>query len=121
MASAENPDRMKAVSSRAARPAPPAKSSGKSVTRSPAAPQSTPAGSRQRIRLETRAQLLERLTNPQITLHEASVILRVCPATVRNYCNAGYLPHERTTGGQRRFRLNDVLTFAREREAERRK
>ena len=85
---------------------------------------STPAvatATRRRVREETRAQMLERLTNPQITLHEASVILRVCPATVRNYCNAGYLPHERTPGRQRRFRLHDVLTLAREREAERRK
>jgi excisionase family DNA binding protein len=82
---------------------------------------STPAPTRRRIRQETRAQLLERLTNPQITLHETAVILRVCPATVRNYCNSGYLPHERTAGRQRRFRLKDVLEFARAREAERRK
>src|SRR5688500_14018370 len=73
---------------------------------------STPHATRRRIRPETRAQLLERLTNPQISLHEASVILRVCPATVRNYCNSGYLPHARTPGGQRRFRLNEVLAFA---------
>jgi hypothetical protein len=81
----------------------------------------TASATRKRIREETRAQMLERLTNPQITLHEASVILRVCPATVRNYCNAGYLPHERTPGRQRRFRLHDVLALAREREDERRK
>jgi excisionase family DNA binding protein len=79
-----------------------------------------PGRARQRFREETRAQMLERLTNPEITLHEASVILRVCSATVRNYCNAGYLPHERTEGRQRRFRLKDVLEFARQREAERR-
>lgn len=77
--------------------------------------------SRQRIRNETRLELLERLTNPQISLHEASVILRVCPATVRNYCNAGYLPHERTPGRQRRFRLKAVLEFARERDAEKKR
>jgi hypothetical protein len=80
-----------------------------------------PGRARQRFREETRAQMLERLTNPEITLHETSVILRVCSATVRNYCNAGYLPHERTEGRQRRFRLKDVLEFARQREAERRK
>lgn len=76
---------------------------------------------RQRIRPETRQQMLERLTNPQISLHEASVILRKCPATVRHYCDAGYLPHVRTEGGQRRFYLRDVLTFLRARDAEKRK
>jgi len=76
---------------------------------------------RQRIPIETRAEMLERLTNPQISLHEAGVILRVCSATVRHYCNAGYLPHLRTPGGQRRFYLREVLAFLREREAEKRK
>jgi len=79
------------------------------------------AGARQRIRPETRAEMLERLTNPQISLHEASVILRVCGATVRHYSDAGYLPHSRTSGGQRRFYLKEVLAFLREREAEKRK
>lgn len=78
-------------------------------------------GERQRIRLETRSEMLERLTNPQISLHEASVILRVCGATVRHYSDAGYLPHLRTPGGQRRFYLKDVMAFLREREAEKRK
>lgn len=75
---------------------------------------------RRRIKPETREEMLERLCNPQITLHEASVILCVCPATVRNYCKAGFLPHERTPGGQRRFRLKAVLKLFNEREAERR-
>ena len=78
-------------------------------------------GERQRIRLETRAQMLERLTNPQISLHEASVILRVCSATVRHYSDAGLLPHARTPGGQRRFYLRDILAFLREREAEKKR
>ena len=82
---------------------------------------STPGTRRVRVREETRAQLLERLTNPQISLYETSVLLKVCPATVRNYCNAGHLPHERTPGRQRRFRLKAVLEFARQREAEKRK
>jgi len=80
-----------------------------------------PSGQRRRIRPETRAEMLERLTNPQISLHEASVILRVCSATIRQYCNAGFLPHLRTPGGQRRFYLREVLAFLREREAEKRK
>lgn len=74
---------------------------------------------RQRIRQETREEMLERLLNPQLTLHEASVILQVCPATVRNYCKAGFLPYERTGGRQRRFRLKAVLKLFNEREAER--
>ena len=85
------------------------------------ATESSQSGERQRIRPETRTRMLERLTNPQISLHEASVILRVCSATVRHYSDAGFLPHTRTPGGQRRFFLRDVLAFLREREAEKRK
>lgn len=96
------------------------KKSGDNTSKARSVAGSTPGATRQRVREETRAQMLERLTNPQITLHETSVILRVCPATVRNYCNAGHLEHERTAGRQRRFRLKDVLEFARRREAERR-
>ena len=75
---------------------------------------SQPVQRRQRHRRETRAQLLERLLNPQISLHEASVLLRVCPATVRNYTNSGLLPHVRTAGRQRRFYLRDVLALLRQ-------
>jgi len=75
---------------------------------------------RQRIRPETRAQMLERLLNPEVTLHEASVILDVCSATVRKYANSKVLPHERTEGNQRRFQLRDVLALARTREARKR-
>jgi excisionase family DNA binding protein len=74
---------------------------------------------RQRLRPENRAQMLERLTNPLISLHEASVLLGVCPATVRRYTVSGVLPHVRTTGGQRRFRLRDVLALERDRKAKR--
>jgi excisionase family DNA binding protein len=69
---------------------------------------------RQRVRPETRTQMLERLTNPLVTLHEASVLLRVCTATVRRYSNSGQLPHLRTEGGQRRFYLKDVLNLLKE-------
>ena len=95
---------------------PPARSTSKNIKSN--APQKRAPKQRRRIKPETRAQMLERLTNPQISLHEASVILRKCPATVRNYCDAGWLPHERTEGNQRRFYLRDVLAFLREREAE---
>lgn len=78
---------------------------------------------RQRIRhqVETRAQMLERLTNPIISLHEASVLLRVCSATVRHYSDSGALPHVRTVGGQRRFYLRDVLALLKQQEAQRNK
>ena len=93
--------------------APPALGKGSTpVASSAAAKQSSvKTAQRQRVRLETRTEMLERLTNPQISLHEAGVILRVCGATVRHYCNAGYLPHLRTPGGQRRFYLREVLAF----------
>lgn len=74
---------------------------------------------RQRQRIETRAQLLDRLTNPLLSLHEAGILLGVCSATVRRYCDAGRLPHIRTPGGQRRFRLHEVLTLMRETQARR--
>ncbi|HVF84872.1 MAG TPA: MerR family transcriptional regulator [Abditibacteriaceae bacterium] len=76
---------------------------------------------RVRLRPETRAQMLARLTNPMISLHEASVILEVCSATVRRYSDLGMLPHVRTQGGQRRFRLREVLTLARTLETKKRK
>jgi excisionase family DNA binding protein len=77
------------------------------------------AKQRQRLRPENRAQMMERLTNPLISLHEASVLLGVCAATVRRYTISGVLPHVRTTGGQRRFRLRDVLALERDRKAKR--
>lgn len=87
----------------------------------PAASPVASEGRRQRVRKETRAQLLDRLTNPLISLHEASILLRVCPATVRRYSNAGLLSHVRTAGGQRRFYLKDVLTLSRQEDARRRR
>jgi len=69
---------------------------------------------RVRRRVETRAEMLDRLTNPTISLHEASVILNVCTATVRRYASEELLPHERTPGGQRRFRLRAVIALSRQ-------
>lgn len=78
-----------------------------------------PPRTRQRLKPETRAQMLERLNNPTISLHEASVILKVCSATVRRYADTEQLPHVRTEGGQRRFRLREVLALLRTLEAKR--
>jgi excisionase family DNA binding protein len=60
------------------------------------------------LKRESREQLLERLRNPQLSLHEAAILLRVCRATVRRYADSGQLPHVRTQGGQRRFNLREV-------------
>ncbi|MEW5946853.1 MAG: helix-turn-helix domain-containing protein [bacterium] len=60
---------------------------------------------------QTREEILERLINPTLTLDEAAKIMGVCKATVRRYTVKGILPHYRTPGNQRRFKLNDVLNF----------
>ena len=60
---------------------------------------------------ETREELVQRLLNPELSLEETSRLLGVCPATVRRYTNRGWLTHHRTQGGQRRFRLTDVVKF----------
>ena len=71
------------------------------------------AKKRVRLKPETREQLLERLRNPPLSLHETSILLRVSRATVRRYADAGRLPCLRTPGGQRRFALRDIETFYR--------
>lgn len=60
---------------------------------------------------ESRRELIRRLLDPELTLEEASRLLGVCPATVRRYTNRGWLEHHRTRGGQRRFRLSNVVRF----------
>lgn len=60
---------------------------------------------------ENREELIKRLLDPELTLEETSRLLGVCPATVRRYTNRDWLTHHRTTGGQRRFRLSDIVRF----------
>jgi len=60
---------------------------------------------------ESRQELIRRLLDPELSLEETSRLLGVCPATVRRYTNRGWLAHHRTTGGQRRFRLSNVVKF----------
>jgi excisionase family DNA binding protein len=60
---------------------------------------------------ETRQELIKRLLDPELSLEETSRLLGVCPATVRRYTNRGWLSHHRTQGGQRRFRLSDLVRF----------
>ena len=62
-------------------------------------------------REETKEELLRRLLDPTLTLEETARLLDVCPTTVRRYTNRGILPHERSAGNQRRFKLSHVLEF----------
>lgn len=68
-------------------------------------------GNRESRRAETREELLARLLDPTLTLEETARVLEVCPTTVRRYTNRGILPHERSKGNQRRFKLSCVLAF----------
>lgn len=43
-----------------------------------------------------------------LTLSEAAKLLGVHPSTVRNWANDGTLPAQRTKGGHRRFRRNEI-------------
>ncbi len=67
---------------------------------------------------ETREDLVTRLLDPTLTLREASLLLDVCPTTVRRYTNRGLLNCYRTPGNQRRFRLSDMLEFMERRDRE---
>ena len=60
---------------------------------------------------ESRQELIRRLLDPELSLEETSRLLGVCPATVRRYTNRKWLAHHRTIGGQRRFRLSDIVNF----------
>ncbi len=60
---------------------------------------------------ESRQELIKRLLDPELSLEETSRLLGVCPATVRRYTNREWLAHHRTTGGQRRFRLSNIVRF----------
>ncbi|RYX84216.1 helix-turn-helix domain-containing protein [bacterium] len=70
-----------------------------------------PNRTRVRLEPESRAQLIERLNNPQMSLHEVATVLYVTRATVRRYAESGRLPCIWTPGGQRRFLWRDVLAF----------
>ena len=59
----------------------------------------------------SREELIKKLLDPELSLEETSRLLGVCPATVRRYTNRGWLHHHRTEGGQRRFRLSNVVKF----------
>jgi len=60
---------------------------------------------------ESREEIIRRLLDPELTLHDAAAVLNVSKATVRRYTDQGKLRCFRTAGGQRRFRLSDVLAL----------
>jgi excisionase family DNA binding protein len=66
---------------------------------------------------ETREEIVRRLLDPELTLHEAAAVLALSKATLRRYTDQGKLPCRRTAGGQRRFQLSDILALLEQREA----
>jgi excisionase family DNA binding protein len=64
---------------------------------------------------ETRDEIIRRLLDPDLSLHEAAAILNLSKATLRRYTDQGKLPCRRTGGGQRRFKLSDVMALLEQR------
>jgi transposase-like protein len=71
---------------------------------------------------ETRAELIERLFDPELSLEDVARLLNVCPTTVRRYTNLGWLvchrkepehsqASQKKETRQRRFRLSALLAF----------
>ncbi|HLA24175.1 MAG TPA: helix-turn-helix domain-containing protein [bacterium] len=60
---------------------------------------------------ETREEIIQRLLDPELSVHEAAALLNVSKATLRRYTDSGKLACFRTAGGQRRFKLSTVLAL----------
>ena len=60
---------------------------------------------------ESREEIIRRLLDPELSLHEAAAVLNLSKATVRRYTDQGKLACLRSGGGQRRFRLSALLGF----------
>ena len=73
-------------------------------------PRSRGRGGRRPI-TESREEIIRRLLDPELTLHEAAAVLNLSKATIRRYTDQGKVPCLRTEGGQRRFRLSVLLAF----------
>lgn len=63
------------------------------------------------VLIRERMKILARLLNPELTLYEAAILLRVSRNTLRRLTNDGVLQCTRTVGKQRRFKLNDILVY----------
>ena len=85
-------------------------SSGRDSTLTDSDPGQRRRGGR-RPMTETREEIIRRLLDPELTLHEAAAVLNLSKATVRRYTDQGRLACLRTGGGQRRFRLSALLVF----------
>ncbi|MCH7493736.1 helix-turn-helix domain-containing protein [bacterium] len=67
-------------------------------------------------RLQSRRKLIVKLLNPLLTMHDASLLLDLSQTTIRRATENGSLKNQRTAGGQRRFRLLDLLEYMDRRE-----
>jgi excisionase family DNA binding protein len=63
------------------------------------------------VLIRERLRILNRILNPELTLYEAAILLRVSRNTLRRLTNDGALQCTRTGGQQRRFKLNDILVY----------
>lgn len=73
-------------------------------------PQGRRRGGRRPI-TESREEIIRRVLDPELSLHEAAAVLNLSKATVRRYTDQRKLACLRTEGGQRRFRLSALLGF----------
>ncbi len=55
------------------------------------------------------------MTGRKLTSKEAARLLGVSEASIKRWADSGFLPTEKTVGGHRRFRSQDVALFRRER------
>lgn len=60
---------------------------------------------------ESREEIIQRLLDPELSVHEAAALLNVSKATLRRYTDSGKLACYRSAGGQRRFKLSAVLAL----------
>lgn len=67
-------------------------------------------------KLNGRRRLIVQLLNPVLTMQQACLMLDLSQTTVRRATESGTLKSFRTAGGQRRFRLLDILEYMDRRE-----
>ncbi len=62
-------------------------------------------------RLVTRQRLIAKLLNPELTMGQTELLLDVSKSTIHRLTRDEALKCHRTSGGQRRFRLLDVMAY----------
>lgn len=60
-----------------------------------------------------REELIARLQDPILTIDEAALLLNTDQKTIRRYSNSGALEHVKAYGGQRKYRLSQLISLAR--------